>query len=640
MASVKAEQAKAGSEGFWPSVFSAAHATGGMREFGQICCSKDSLFWVRYCPVSGRNLVMSHQQGTVCDITPEPYSVRSRVHEYGGGALLLCDQQLAFVNDDDQQIYLQSLDGAVIRQLTFAVDIRFGDLQYDRTHDRIVAIAEDHNGASVENSLVAINLQSGEWSYLHQGHDFYASPAISPDGEKLSWVCWDHPDMPWFSSFCIEAELDAKGGVSETRVAWQKASYSCSQPQYSESGKLHLIHEATGFWELHRLGMSTDPLAEFGADCAVPQWQLGQSSYCFVGEQWLAISAVRQAAGELWLIDRRNGQRKRLAASYSAFRSLASDGRYLYCVASHSSKLSSVLRIDPLNGMIQLLDGGERLLPLDQVSVAEAFTFSVGDQDCHSWLYRPNGSGEDKLPLVVIAHGGPTATAYAEFKPLVQYWTQRGFAVLDLNYRGSAGFGREYRRQLFRLWGRADVNDAVAAVDALTAEGIVNPDQVFIRGHSAGGYLALCALTYSDRFSGGTSLYGISDPLVLTQNTHKFESRYMDWLIGHPERDAERYRARTPLLDAGKINAPVLLFQGGQDKVVLPEQTRKIADQLREQGNDVEFHLFPTEGHGFRQSCHQQQVLEQELAFYQRIIRQGKVRRAYLSVAEPAQQLA
>nr|WP_228050856.1 prolyl oligopeptidase family serine peptidase [Pontibacterium sinense] len=275
-----------------------------------------------------------------------------------------------------------------------------------------------------------------------------------------------------------------------------------------------------------------------------------------------------------------------------------------------------------MNADVEVITGGGKILSDADISAPQHLTFPVQSEDAHALFYPPANDAEsttDALPpLVVFLHGGPTSAAYPTFSPKVQYWTQRGFAVADLNYRGSTGYGRDYRMKLGKQWGIVDVEDAVALVTYLTAQNAVNPQQVFIRGGSAGGYTALAALAASDCFAAGASLYGVSDLQALCVSTHKFESRYLDWLIGDPTLDHQTYVARSPVTNAAQIQCPVIFFQGLLDRVVPPEQTELMAQALRVNGVTVDVHRYADEYHGFRDPEVQQEVLELELAFYQR----------------------
>jgi dipeptidyl aminopeptidase/acylaminoacyl peptidase len=317
-----------------------------------------------------------------------------------------------------------------------------------------------------------------------------------------------------------------------------------------------------------------------------------------------------------------DGRVHRFAEDFTRFRSLALHNEHIYCIAAAPNRPSCILEINGQNGDIEILAGGVAPLPNERISQPQALRYPSGEGEAHGFFY-PAMTGEDKPPLVVFIHGGPTSACYPVFDPRIQYWTQRGFAVADLNYRGSTGYGRVYRNALHLGWGEADVEDACAVVDYLAEKDLIEPAYAFIRGGSAGGYTALCALAFHDVFCGGASLYGVTDPAALARITHKFEADYLDWLIGDPKEDAERYRARTPLLHADKIEVPVIFFQGELDAVVVPEQTRAMLHALKDRGIRAEGYFYPTERHGFRQAKNQAHALEHEWLFYRSVIDQS-----------------
>ena len=355
------------------------------------------------------------------------------------------------------------------------------------------------------------------------------------------------------------------------------------------------------------------------ADHAAAPWQLGASTWLPLDDGYLATwfeqgfsrLGVRRGNGELSLID----------SDYSRLRCLDLDDDCIYAVAASPVHPAAVIAIDRRDHAVQVLAGGVQPLPAELVSKPRGFSYPSGDGEAHGFFY-PAMNGRKPAPLVVFVHGGPTSACYPVLDPRIQYWAQRDFAVADLNYRGSSGYGRAYRQALHLRWGEVDVEDACAAVLHLAGEGLIDPYQAFIRGGSAGGYTTLCALAFEDVFRGGASLYGVSDPLALGKATHKFEGDYLDWLIGDPERDIERYRARTPLLHAGNIRVPVIFFQGELDAVVVPEQTRSMLKALKANGVEAEGHFYPTERHGFRTAANLAHALEEEWKFYSRILDQ------------------
>lgn len=603
---------------------SAAAACAAQRDYAALKVGRDGLYWVQYCPEDGRNRIVQLVDGRQRMLTPEGFSVRSRVHEYGGGAWCLAGDRLLFINDADQQIWLQPLPhsggGVPPMRLTDTPDSRYGDLVWDEQRRRVIAVAEQHGPDGVHNRLVSVSLHSGQLQILAQGHDFYSSPCLSPDGRELAWLAWDHPHQPWTATRLYRAVMDRDGLCHAAELlAGQSGAESLFQPGFDAAGQLHVVSDRTGWWNLYRLtpGGRWCNVCPLDAEFGVAQWQLGLSTWTCPQPGQYGCSLVVNGAGRLLALGP-GGTPRRLVAGFSLFRSLCSDGRRLFAIAEAPDRSVAVIAVDPDGGALEILAGGER--PLHTLSLPEPFHCGVGDETVHGFFFPPAAAGHEPPPLLIMTHGGPTATSYPVYRPALQYWTGRGFAVLDLNYRGSAGYGRDYRHCLAGRWGQSDVEDVTAAIAALVDQGRVDPSRIFIRGNSAGGYTTLNALASLGTLRAGASLYGVADPLALRRVTHKFESRYLDWLIGDPLSKPERYRERSPLQRADAIRCPVIFFQGAQDAVVLPDQTRNMHAALKQRGVETELHLFDDEGHGFRKSANQVRVLEREFAFYSRLM--------------------
>ncbi|MEH6578171.1 MAG: prolyl oligopeptidase family serine peptidase [Amphritea sp.] len=655
--------------GFLPSIYTAEDAVGGSVEQGQLKSSDRGVFWVEFRPQEGgRSVICQYSDGEASVVmTPEGFSVRSKVHQYGGAAWCLLDltgsskkkHQLAFVNSDDQQIYLQSLDSSCKpQQLTTTADCCYADLIYDQRFDRLIAVQEQLSSDPTQpiNRLVSINLGSGQVEILVSGDDFYASPILNASGDRFAWICWQHPHMPWVSTQLYSGVFNGEGELAKVvQLAGDTESESLQQPEFLPDNTLLCLSDRSGWWNLYRYldeqGGTTkydaknavksatqiragESIWQQDAELGIAQWQLGVRTWGSLtsadGNCWLVGSWLENGRGYLEIKALQGQQCYRLDSQFSLFRYISCVGDRFYCIAASEDCSMAVIQVCPdFNGNceVQVLAGGNRVEGLEYIARPEAISYPVADgeqgaiEQAYGFLYMPEPLDSDTLPpLLVFTHGGPTAATYAVFNPKIQFWIQRGFAVVDLNYRGSSSFGRVYRDRLHRQWGITDIKDCVAAVDYLTVTGRINGDKVFIRGGSAGGYTTLCALAFSNRFTGGASHYGVSDPLSLTRDTHKFESHYLDWLIGDPVADIDNYRARTPLLSADRINCPVIFFQGADDRVVLPDQTEKMVTALQQQGIRVEYHLFEGEQHGFRRSENQITALESELAFYQSLL--------------------
>lgn len=599
--------------------WSAAQAAAASRDFAELHAAHGGVLWVEFDPASGR-CSLQFLLGDWCrELTPPGYSVRSKVYEYGGGASCATERGVAFVNEADQQVYHLDLAGGAPRALSTCFTCRYGDLAFVPAWQALLAVEESHEPGEVAHRIVRLGLD-GTRQVLVQGAAFYAAPTVDEAGERLAWIEWDRPRQPWTATRLCLRHRSPQGDWSRTRVlAGDAGKESLQQPRFDADGRLHCLSDRHGWWQpLAEAGDGLVALLDAPFDHAPAPWQLGGRSYLPLTGGTLLASRIAAQGGEL-LERSGEGRERRLAGEFSRFRALAADPGHFYCVAAAPDRLPAVLAIDRRDGGVQVLAGGERPLDDEHLPRPEAIAFASGGETAHGYFYPARAGGP--TPLVVFLHGGPTSACYPVFDPRIPFWTQRGFAVADLNYRGSSGYGRAYRQRLQGEWGRIEVEDIQAAAAHLATAGLVDGARVFVRGASAGGYSALCALAGASGLRGGASLYGVSDPLALRRATHKFEADYLDWLIGDPERDAARYRERTPLLQAARIRVPVIFFQGGLDAVVVPAQTESMVAALRGNGLAVAYHLYPDERHGFRQAAHLAEVLERELAFYVELLR-------------------
>lgn len=595
-----------------PEPFTAAQAVAAGVDFAELDVNSAGLFWNEYRPEDGACRIWHWYAGHVHCLTPDGFSVRSRVYEYGGGSFCLADDAVVFVNEADQQLYRQALDGSAPVQLTQG-DMHYGGVFF--TNGQILAVEEDGN----THRLVAIGLTDGDRSVLAEGMDFYASPVVSADGARLAWIEWQRPHQPWTRTRLMCAERQDDGQWSAARcIAGDESEESLQQPRFDAQGLLYCLTDRGGFWQPWgetASGFSALPAA--AADHSSAPWQLGSCTWLPVSGGYLA-TWFENGTGVLGLRDA-DGVIEDYSTDYSRFRSLALDEAFIYCIAASAVSTSAVIAISRTDHSVQVLAGGGAPLPPERISRPQPLRYPSGEGEAHGYFY-PAMNTEEKPPLVVFIHGGPTSACYPVLDPRIQFWTQRGFAVADLNYRGSTGYGRAYRQSLHLNWGVVDVEDACAVVAHLAERGLIDKDKAFIRGGSAGGYTTLCALAFQDVFRAGASLYGVSDPIALAKATHKFEGDYLDWLIGDPERDVERYKARTPLLHADRIKVPVVFFQGELDAVVVPEQTRAMLDALVKRGIPAEGHFYPEERHGFRKASNQAHALDAEWRFYRDVL--------------------
>jgi dipeptidyl aminopeptidase/acylaminoacyl peptidase len=596
-----------------PDLLSAADAVAAGIDFAELSVSPAGLFWNEFRPQDAASRIWRWSNGALSCLTPDGYSVRSRVYEYGGGSFCLTDDAVVFVNEADQQIYLQPFDSSTPRALT-QDDKRYGDVRC--AHGHILAVEEDHD----VHCLVSIALADGGREVLAEGADFYASPTLSPKGDRLVWIEWWRPHQPWTSTrlMSIERQPDGNWGRAHC-LAGGLGLEALQQPRFDDAGRLYCLTDRAGFWQpwVETLD-GFEALSAAKADHAAAPWQLGGSSWLPLNDGAYLASWSEDGTGVLGL-RAADGSLEDFSGEYARFRSLAVDDQHLYCIAASAIKPAAVVAINRLDKRVNVLAGGVAPLPAERISRPQPLRYPSGKAEAHGYFY-PAMNGEEKPPLVVFVHGGPTSACYPVLDPRIQFWTQRGFAVADLNYRGSTGYGRAYRQALFLEWGVVDVEDACAVVEHLGERGLIDPNNAFIRGGSAGGYTTLCALAFKDVFRAGASLYGVSDPLALAEATHKFEADYLDWLIGDPDIDMARYRERTPLLHADQIKVPVIFFQGELDAVVVPAQTRDMLNALREKGIAAEGHFYPEERHGFRKASNLAHALETEWAFYRKVM--------------------
>jgi dipeptidyl aminopeptidase/acylaminoacyl peptidase len=607
--------------GFWPTDFSASQAVVAAGDYADLCCDDQRLLWVELYPGEGRSLVMEWTPTGVRRLTPTGFSVRSRVYEYGGGALCLLREQFAFVNEADQQLYLQPLEATDCQPLTTHPARRYGGLCADTLRSRVIAVEETHDRDQVVHRLVAIDF-AGERLVLVEGADFYSSPVISPDGCELAWVEWDRPELPWTATRLGRAALNDAGEILPIRTSGSQESIQ--QPFYDPRGNLGCLSDRSGYWMPWEVSLPGEftPIPAEAADHGSAPWQQNPRHVCALPDGRLALCWQQEGFGHLALRDRLGGNAQRLAPQFTRFRALAANARYLYCVAGAPDCSAAIVQISLVDGSLTELRSTRSPAAQPSLSRPVALTYPTGSAEtAHGFLYAPCNIDVQPPaglpPLILFLHGGPTSACYPVLDHRIQFWTRRGFAVADLNYRGSAGYGRAYRNRLCGNWGVVDVEDCLNAVEYLAAAGLVDGNAVFIRGASAGGYTALASLAAAEgRFRAATSLYGVADLLSLRASTHKFEADYVDWLVGDPDRYPERYRARSPLHQVERISTPVQFFQGLDDPVVPPEQTERMVQALERRGVPVACLSFPNERHGFRSPANLERALDQELLFY------------------------
>jgi len=565
------------------------------------------------------------------DCLPPEFNVRTRVHEYGGAAYAVFDGLIYFVNFKDQHLYEQK-PGHIPTLLTPTDGYRYADFIPDPEHRRLLSVREDHTrpGEAV-NTLVSIPLDSqNDGTVLVEGHDFFSNPRLSPDGTRLAWLCWDHPNMPWDGCELWVAEVLADGSLARRKKLTRGGSESIFQPEWSPAGVLHFVSDRTGWWNLYRFleDGSADPLcpADMQAEFGQPQWAFGLRTYSFISAHELLCSYTHDGAWSLARLDTAAKTLTNIDLPYSEVGSIRTgDGFAVFAAASATEPLS-LLKLDLATGRTSVLRRAfEPSLPPGWFSQPRALTFPTENGlSAHAFVYPPANpdftapSGE-LPPLIVMSHGGPTGAADTALRYGLQYWTSRGFAVLDVDYGGSTGYGRAYRMRLNGNWGLVDVDDCCNAALWLASQGLVDPQRMAIRGGSAGGYTTLAALVFKKVFSAGASHYGVSDLEALAKDTHKFESRYLDNLVGPYPARKDLYEARSPIHHLEALTTPLILFQGDEDQVVAPAQSRRMFEAARAQGVPVAYLLFAGEQHGFRKAENIKRSLEAELYFYAKI---------------------
>jgi dipeptidyl aminopeptidase/acylaminoacyl peptidase len=608
---------------------------------GGVAVDGDDVYWLEGRPnEGGRNvLIRVRADGRRSTMTPPGFNVRTRVQEYGGGAFVLANRAIYFSNFADQRIYGLDLtsdaEPDVPRAVTPAGNWFYADTAFDVARQRLICVREDHGGGrrEPETTLVSIPLDGTESAgeVIASGFDFYSTPRLSPDGSMLAWLSWRHPQMPWDGTELWIAAVASSGRLEQERRVAGGATESIYQPGWSPDGALYFVSDRDGWWKLYRSrGVEPSDIvpvienpperAEFGR----PAWVLGTATWACASPAQLIVAYTQHGRWSLGIVDVASGELSRLVEDLEPHNWLTATSTHVVAVAGTATRPDAVVRIELASRRVDTLQSSSTLsLADDQISMPHAIEFPTsGSRTAHAFVYPPrNGSYDgapgERPPLMVIGHGGPTTATNTTLNPSVQYWTSRGFVVADVNYGGSSGYGREYRQRLNTQWGIVDVEDSINAARYLVRLGQADPDRLIIRGGSAGGYTTLAALTFHPgEFKAGASYYGISDVEVLAHDTHKFESRYLDTLIGPYPEEGDRYRERSPIHFVDRLSCALILFQGLEDKIVPPNQSEMMANAVRQKGLPVAYLTFEGEQHGFRKASTIVRCLEAELFFY------------------------
>lgn len=614
--------------GTWASPISASVVAAGATPLASLVLDGADLYWLEgRASEAGRSTLVGTQSG---ELTPAPFNVRSKVHEYGGGAYTVADGVAWFSHHADGRLYRVEPGAPPVPVTAEENKQRYADFVVDARRRRLVAVREDHaaGGHYPENTIAAIGFDGVE-TVLVAGNDFYAAPRVSPEGRHLAWLCWDHPRMPWEGSELWLADILEDGTLVNGRLVAGGPQESVCQPEWSPGGVLHFVSDRSGWWNLYRFEHGVvQALCPREAEFGGPLWTFGGSLYGFRSDDEIVCAYVEGGVSKLARL--RDGQLTQLPTPYEEIRELRVNAYTVALLGGAPTIALELARIDlaadPDGGRHAVLARSITQLPgVGYLSVPRSISYPSGNgRSAYAFHYPPTNAdfapaAGELPPLIVIGHGGPTGMAASTLKLATQFWTSRGFAVLDVNYGGSTGFGRAYRDLLKGQWGVVDVEDCVAGARHLAEQGLVDPDRLLVRGSSAGGLTTLCALAFHELFKAGACYYGVSDLAGLDADSHKFESHYNQYLIAPPERAEQVYRERSPIHHTDKLKRPMIFFQGLDDMVVPPQQSETMVEALRARRVPVAYITLEGEGHGFRKAESVVKTLESELVFYLRV---------------------
>ncbi len=630
MASTTIQRAPYGS---WKSPITSDLIIADTIRFGLTALDGEDIYWIEGRPSEGgRNVIVRRSaDGTTTDMTPQPFNARTRVHEYGGGDYVVHNGTIYFTNFADQRVYRQ-LAGKEPQPLTPADATRYADLIVDEQRQRLICVCEDHSNTEREavNMLVSLplNESDGQGTHIVQaGNDFYAWPRLSPDGTRLVWTTWNHPNMPWDGCELWLGELDEHGFVSSAQRVAGGPDESIFQPSWSPDGTLYFVSDRSGWWNLYRLqGDVIEPLCPKDAEFGAPQWVFGMSTYAFTSAERIICYYAGPEESNLAFIDTRDGTVTPISIPYTNVASVHANTEYATFLASSPTQAPEIVKLDLATQKRQVLRRSQSV-DVDPAYISKPQLIQFPTEHgltAYAYYYAPENADfqapQGELPpLLVNSHGGPTSATGSSLSLAQQFWTSRGFAVVDVNYGGSSGYGRAYRERLKGQWGVVDVDDCVNAAKYLVEKGLADGKRMAIRGGSAGGYTTLNALTFRDVFQAGASHFGVSDLEIFVHDTHKFESRYLFGLIGpFPERQ-DLYHDRSAINFTDQLSSSIIFFQGLDDKIVPPNQAEKMVEALRAKDLPVAYLAFPGEQHGFRRAENIKRTLDAELYFYSKV---------------------
>lgn len=632
--------------GSWKSPITSDLIVSGMIGLGGISVEGDVVYWTEMRPEEkGRVVVVRYTpDGNKTDLLPPPWNARTRVHEYGGGSYLIYKGVLYFSNFADQRLYRleaapEAQPPAAPQALTPAVDLRYADYVMDTQRNRLIGVREDHTGAEVINTICSVALDGSDLErggrVLVSGKDFYATPRLSPDGTRLCWLEWNHPNMPWDGTELWVAQVAADGSLGNAEKIAGGQSESIFQPEWSPDGVLYFISDRTNWWNLYRWqGGEAQALYPKEAEFGEPQWVFGQSTYAFESAERLICTHSEGGRCVIEALDTRTLQVQPISQPYTDLGSVnAAQGKVYFIGGSPTTPYAVVqMQVEPGPGAqpgtgkaVELQKATRVVVDPGYVSIPEEIEFPTENGlTAFAYYYPPRNQDfvapERELPPVIVSiHGGPTSATGTTLRLGIQYWTSRGIGIVDVNYGGSTGYGRDYRERLKGQWGVVDVDDCVNAALHLARSGKADPNRLAIHGGSAGGYTTLAALAFRKVFKAGASYYGVSDMEALAKDTHKFEARYLDSMIGPYPEARDVYIARSPIHFAHQLDCALIFFQGADDKVVPPDQSRRMYEAVRAKGLPVAYIEYPGEQHGFRQAANIKRTQDGELYFYSKV---------------------
>lgn len=584
-----------------------------------IQCEGEFVYFIESRPnESGRSVLMRLDSvGNTNEVLPNEFNVRSRYLEYGGKSFLVYKGTIYFTQFNDQQIYIAK-PGQPPYRLTNEKDSRFADFCFDEKRNRLICVREVLMRPENKNSICEVDLETGKVNDLVFGSDFYKCARVYED--QIFWISYNHPNMPWNGTELWLADIKNLGKA--VKIAGD-LEHSVAQAQWSNDGGIYFAAEMNNFINLYffRNGQM-NAIFPIEGEFIFPDWVPGSQQYAISNN---TICAAYMEMGHWKIVIGTDNQFQIISTSFASVSAIHCFNNRFVAVVGHTNKLPSIIAIDTDGGTDLLFSSKQQELPIEFISLPQEIQYFTVD-DClgYAWYYAPKnknyiGPEFEKPPLVTFAHGGPTGMSTAELRKAIQFWTSRGYAVVDVNYGGSTGYGRKYRDRLRGKWGLIDVSDCVAAVKELVARGLVDSKRVAICGRSAGGFTTLSALTFTKNiFSVGASYFGVSDLEMLVKDTHKLESRYLDQLVGTYPEDIEVYYARSPIKHVEQLNCPIIFFQGDEDRVVPPNQSQLMYSSLKNKDIPTEYHLYNNEGHGFRRAETIQHSLKAEHAFYAR----------------------